>query len=490
MFVKKQFGMLRTMHIAGRFGLCTRQAWQYPRAMPCAMALRALHTSSMTEDHIATLKVRRDRMMQQLHDTCQWGEGERWGTAVTETGMERLALTDADKTVRDWFVEEAKGLGCNVTVDEMGNIFAVRPGTKPDLPPIYAGSHLDTQPTGGRYDGILGIMAGLEGLRVLQENDIRTSHPIGLVNWTSEEGARFPITMISSGVWAGVVPLEKAYASQDVGGSGATVRSELERIGYMGAIPATPEASPMAAHFELHIEQGPILENNQQKIGVVNGAQAYKWFTVEVKGRAAHTGTTPMDSRGDALLAAARMINHSNIVANKSGALASTGILTLQPGSVNVIPSHVRFSLDVRSKSDAIVTEVEQQLKRDFAAIAQGRDVEGYTPPSAGTVPMEVTWATDYHSPAVHFDEGCINAVRTSAAGVLGGSELFRDMTSGAGHDSVNTSKHVPTAMIFVPSKGGISHHPEEWTSEEDCALGAAVLLHAMLRYDREHTSK
>lgn len=293
--------------------------------------------------------------------------------------------------------------------------------------------------------------------------------------------------MSSSGVWAEKIPLERAYDLQEVGGGTATMKSELERIGYLGSVPASYRSNPMTAHFELHIEQGPILEAEKQKIGVVQGVQAYKWFTIDVEGRASHTGTTPFSARADALLMASRMIAHSNRVATKHSALASTGILTLSPGSVNTVPGNVRFSLDVRAPVDETVEAVETELKRDFTILAQGGSVEGE--PSQATayqpLPLSVNWTTDFVSPAVLFHQDCISAVRAAAKSVLGDNTLYRDMRSGAGHDSVYTSGIIPTTMIFVPSRNGISHHPEEWTSPEDCALGAEVLCHSVLRYDQ-----
>lgn len=270
------------------------------------------------------------------------------------------------------------------------------------------------------------------------------------------------------------------------------MRSELERIGYLGAVPASYRSTPMTAHFELHIEQGPILEAERQKVGVVQGVQAYKWYTIDVEGRASHTGTTPFSARADALLMASRMIAHSNRVASKHSALASTGILTLSPGSVNTVPGNVRFSLDIRAPANETVETVEAELKRDFAALAQGDSVEGE--PSQATLhqrlPLSVNWTTDFVSPAVLFHEDCISAVRAAAKSVLGDDSLYRDMSSGAGHDSVYTSQQFPTSMIFVPSKNGVSHHPEEWTSSEDCALGAEVLCQSVLRYDRMIAAK
>ncbi|KAG6366135.1 hypothetical protein INS49_000311 [Diaporthe citri] len=452
---------------------------------------RWIKTADMKESDLAAVKVDGRRLMDTLHHTCRFGTGLRWGRQAfhffkpTETGMSRLALSDTDKQARDWFVETTKSLGCSVTVDAMGNTFAVRPGRRSDVAPIFAGSHLDTQPAAGRYDGILGIQAGVEMLNLLRDHQVETEHPIGVVNWTNEEGARFPMSMSSSGVWAEDIPLERAHNLQEVGGGTATMRSELERIGYLGDIPASYRSTPMAAHFELHIEQGPILEAQQQKIGVVQGVQAYKWFTIDVEGR----GTTPFSARADALLLASQLITHSNRVAAKHSALASTGILTLSPGSVNTVPGHVRFSLDVRAAADSAVEAVESELKRDFEVLARRGSIDGDGGPSPQSqregLPLSVTWKTDFESPAVLFHQDCISAVRAAAKSVLGDEQLFRDMTSGAGHDSVYASKRCPTSMIFVPSKNGVSHHPEEWTSPEDCALGAEVLCQSVMRYDR-----
>ncbi|KAI1263940.1 hypothetical protein F5Y18DRAFT_428438 [Xylariaceae sp. FL1019] len=384
--------------------------------------------------------------------------------------MSRLALSDADKQARDWFADTTSSLGCDIKVDSMGNMFAVRPGRQGGLA-TFAGSHLDTQPSGGRYDGILGIQAGIEMLQVLKENHVETEYPVGVVNWTNEEGARFPISMVSSGVWAGDIAEEKAHALREVSGSGtATMRSELERIGYLGTVPASHKSTPMAAHFELHIEQGPVLEATKQKIGVVLGVQAYRWFTVQVDGRDAHTGTTPLANRGDAMLLAARLITHSHRLAAQHAALASTGILTLEPGSTNTIPSCVKFSLDIRAPADETVNALEADLKRDFARLAAGENVGGLLDGSVtGSEPLHVSWRTDSDSPATRFHPSCVDAVRASAVAVTGDERLVREMTSGAGHDSVYASRRCPTSMIFVPSRRGVSHNPEEYTAPEDC---------------------
>ncbi|KAF1993348.1 N-carbamoyl-L-amino acid hydrolase [Amniculicola lignicola CBS 123094] len=472
------------------------KSFEYPALRSCAgighrsftaTSKWRLRTKEMDEDMLKSLRVNRGRLMEDLHYTSQWGTGARWGEAPTETGMSRLALSDADKKARDWFVETTQALGCKTTVDAMGNIFAVRPGLRNDLPPTYAGSHLDTQPTGGRYDGVLGVTAGVEMLKVLADNWVETEYPVGVVNWTNEEGARFPISMVSSGVWAGSVPLETAHNLKEVLPGTKTMKEELRRIGYLGSTPASYEAMPMAAHFELHIEQGPLLEMSNKKIGVVKGVQAYKWFTVHIKGRDTHTGTTDLKSRADALLAASKMIVHSHRLATAHSALASTGILNLSPGSTNTVPGDVTFSLDIRSPSDATVTRMKQAILEDFQKIAAGEDVMGSNENCTSGLPLTVTITEDFSSPATLFDTDCITTVSSASHCVLGpnSNNLLMEMTSGAGHDSVYTSKRCPTSMIFVPCREGVSHNPEEFCKEEDCALGADVLLQSVIRFDR-----
>jgi hydantoinase/carbamoylase family amidase len=324
--------------------------------------------------------------------------------------MSRLSLSDTDKQARDWFAATTQSLGCKVTTDAMGNQFAIRPGLN-DGPATCTGSHLDTQPSGGRYDGILGITAGVEMLRALNDNWVETTYPVGVINWTNEEGARFPKSMVASGVWAGSISLEDAHNLKSVipAGDTATMGSELERIGYLGTTACSWDAMPIAAHFELHIEQGPILEAEQRKVGIVRGVQAYKWFTLTVSGRDSHTGATSFQHRADALLTASKMILASHRIATRHGALASTGILNLRPGSTNTVPGWVQFSLDVRSPKDETVEAVEKDCKAAFAAIAAGEDVEGV---NAGCAPSErfcsVEWRTDFVSPATNFHEDCI----------------------------------------------------------------------------------
>ena len=419
----------------------------------------------------------------------------------TEIGMSRLSLSDTDKQARDWFAETTTSLGCKVHVDEMGNQFAVRPGLSNDAPPTYAGSHLDTQPTGGRYDGILGVTAAVEMLRTLNDNWIETTYPVGAVNWTNEEGARFPMSMVSSGVWAGAIPLEKAHNLKSVIPSNdtATMKSELERIGYLGPVPASHKSTPMAAHFELHIEQGPILEAENRRIGVVQGVQAYKWFTITVRGRDSHTGATSFRHRADALLTASKMILASHKIAARHSALASTGILNLKPGSTNTVPGFVQFSLDVRSPLDETVETVERECKAAFTAIAAGENAEGVNDdchPSERTCTVE--WRTDFVNPATHFHKDCISCVQQASSDLCGGGEVSEKnvgswgklMTSGAGHDSVYTNKHFPTSMIFVPCRDGVSHNPAEYSSPDACGDGANVLMGAVLRYDKMRSER
>ncbi|TGO33138.1 hypothetical protein BHYA_0264g00110 [Botrytis hyacinthi] len=441
-----------------------------------------------------TRKVDRERLWKELHYTCQWGRGEKWGTGETDRGMSRLALSSADKQARDWFVETTKQLGCDVKIDTMGNIFAIRPGRK-DGPATYAGSHLDTQPTGGRYDGILGVHAGIEALRTMNDLDITTEYPTGVINWTNEEGARFPKSMISSGVWAHDIPLSVAHDLCEVNGP-ATMKSELERVGYLGATPTSYLDNPIGAHFELHIEQGPILEKSKTKIGAVTGVQAYRWYTITVRGRDCHTGTTDFENRSDAMLTAAKIILHSHNKAAEMGCLASTGILTLKPGSTNTVPGFVQFSLDIRSPEDQRLLNCEKELKRDFELIAAGEQMPTLGASGKRGKGCLVEWKMDTDSPATHFNKDCIRCVEESAGDLAGTdsgvrdrteavSESYRRIVSGAGHDSVYTSRHAPTSMIFVPCKDGVSHNPAEYCSPEDCGNGAQVLLGAMLRYDR-----
>ena len=289
--------------------------------------------------------------------------------------------------------------------------------------------------------------------------------------------------MVSSGVWAGAIPLKKAYdlASVVPGEERMTMRSELERIGNLGQMAADHEKGMhLAAHFELHIEQGPILERTKRQVGIVTGVQSYAWSTLHITGRATHTGTTDLASRSDALLAASKMIVRARRVAQEEGALASVGICEAKPGAVNTVPGAVKMSLDVRGKTDEIRVRAMNRLQTEFTAIANGTDT---TELAGKGEEVALDWQVDSVSEAVQFHQDNISCVRSAAEDVAGKDGIM-DMTSGAGHDSVYTSKVCPTSMVFVPCRNGVSHNPEEWCEPDDCSRGAQVLSDAVLRYD------
>ncbi|PVH97709.1 putative N-carbamoyl-L-amino acid hydrolase [Periconia macrospinosa] len=407
-----------------------------------------------------------------LRAACTWGN-------TPDGGMNRLTCNDDDKSVRDWFISETKKYGCFHKIDEMGNIFAIRPGQNNNLPPIAIGSHLDTQPTGGRYDGILGVVCGMELLRVLHTNNITTYAPVAVVDWTNEEGARFPPAMLCSGVYAGEFSTKYAQGRQDA--DGITLGAELQRIGYMGPTPCSFSENPILAHFEVHIEQGPILDFAEKAVGIVSGVQSIRWSNIEIQGREAHTGSTPMDRRNDALLGAAKMIVETNRIVTETkvgprGGRATIAVINSSPQSINTISGKVSLGLDIRAPADSDSELIELQCKKSFEKICEEHGL---------TMSFDNFWV----SPAVVFDQIMVECVRRSAA------ELACDMeiVSGAGHDSVYTSRKVPTAMIFVRCRDGVSHHPSEFSREEDCAAGAEALLGAYLRYDdyiRRSTAK
>uniref|UniRef100_A0A093XH97 Putative hydrolase n=1 Tax=Talaromyces marneffei PM1 TaxID=1077442 RepID=A0A093XH97_TALMA len=318
----------------------------------------------------------------------------------TDTGMARLTLTDADAKVRRWLSDQVQKLGCALHIDQMGNMFARQKGRLNSPAPMIAmGSHLDTQPRGGRYDGILGIMAALEVLRTMKESGYHTAFDVGLVNWT-----KFPKSMTSSGVWAGDIPLQEAWDLRDIHNPNITLKSELERHNYLGEIACSYDSAsgyPLSAHFELHIEQGPILEHTNRSIGVVQGSQAYRWLSFTISGRDAHTGTTPLSARRDPLLAASRMIASSNEIAQRYGALASTGIFKIPSNaSTNTIASEVTFTLDIRHPDDTVVDTVQAECLESFNKIA-AQDGKG----------VSFAWQIDTDSAAVRFDENLVRVM-------------------------------------------------------------------------------
>ena len=400
------------------------------------------------------------RLWDTLMETARFG-----GTA--KGGIKRLTLTDEDKQVRDWFKAQAESLGCTVTVDEVGNMFARRPGRRDDLPPIAIGSHLDTQPTGGKFDGVLGVLGALEALRTLVLAGYETNAPIEVVNWTNEEGSRFAPAMLCSGVFAGVFTTEYANGREDR--DGKRFGDELERIGYRGAEKAG--GHELGALFELHIEQGPILEAEDRVIGVVQGVQGMRWYEVTVTGQDAHTGATPMHLRKNALLGAARMIERVHRIAldHAPAAVGTVGLVEVRPNSRNVVPGEVFFCVDFRHPDEAVLDRMEAQFR---AAL----------PEVMAPLQLEFDGKRIWESPAVAFDPELIECVRKGAEQA---GYPMRDMVSGAGHDACYIARVAPTTMIFVPCLGGVSHNESESTTFDECAAGAQVLLNAVLEYDR-----
>jgi N-carbamoyl-L-amino-acid hydrolase len=410
------------------------------------------------------LKIDPERLWGDLMETAKIG-------ATPKGGICRLTLTDLDRQVRDWFKAQAEMLGCTVTIDDMGTMFARRAGQRDDVPPIAMGSHLDTQPTGGKFDGALGVLAALEALRTLHRAGYETFAPIEVVNWTNEEGARFAPPMIASGVFAGVYKRDWAAARTDR--AGESFGTALDKIGYRG--PQRSGDHKLSAFFEVHIEQAPYLEAEGKDIGVVTGVQAMRWYEMTVIGQDSHAGTTPMPRRHDALLGAARVVEAVNTNARRyPSAVGTVGILEVKPSSPNVIPGEVFLTLDLRDPEASVLDRLEKEIAAEADRIAS-------------ELGLTVALKTISTEPAVRFDADCIAAVRASAA-VSGYSA--RDMISRAGHDAAFVSRVAPSSMIFVPCKDGISHNEVEYSSKEQCAAGAQVLLQAVLDYDRRLAEK
>ncbi|MCF7929727.1 MAG: Zn-dependent hydrolase [Spirochaetales bacterium] len=380
-------------------------------------------------------------------------------------GVTRLALSDEDKKARDLFVSWLEELDMEITIDEMGNIFGKMPGKNNDLDPVMSGSHIDSQPKGGRFDGILGVMGALEVARTLKENNIQLERPYIVVDWTNEEGSRFSPAMVSSGVWAGELSLDWAYNRTDI--NGKKQGEELERIGYKGSVPA--KKHPVHAYYEYHIEQGPILEREDKTIGAPKGIVCLHWYDIYLEGEANQVGPTPMVGRHDALVAASEMITAVNKMPAKMGIdnlVATVGEIQNQPNSRNIIPNGVHFTVDIRSWDDDLAIRGWESLKKDFNEIAERHG----TP-----LRMEETWRVE-HAP---FDDRLVKRVLETAE-EIGYSSHY--MVSGAGHDASYMNHFCPTAMIFVPSINGRSHVEVENTSWEDCAAGANVLLHSVIK--------
>ena len=403
---------------------------------------------------MTNLSIDRERLWASMMEMAKIG-------ATAKGGNNRQALTDLDREGRDLFVRWCEEAGLSVTVDRMGSIFARRPGRNPDLPPVLAGSHLDTQPTGGKFDGVFGVLAALEVIRTLNDHGVETDAPIEIVNWTNEEGARFAPPMVASGVFAGVFSLEEGWGKTDA--EGKTIGEELRRIGYAGGMECSGRA--YAAYFEPHIEQGPILEREGKTIGIVTDAQGARWYEITVTGQEGHAGATPMEMRSDALVAAARLVLDIQQIGLRQApnGRATVGILRVSPGSPNVVPGSVFFTVDIRHPDAGVIEEMHDDL-RNMVERASGE----------AAVELKETW----YSPPVAFDHNCVDAVREAARAY---GYPARPLISGAGHDAVYAQRVVPSAMIFVPCEKGLSHNEAENVTPEDLEAGGNVLLHAVL---------
>ncbi|MEO5805853.1 Zn-dependent hydrolase [Devosia sp.] len=402
------------------------------------------------------LRINGDRLWGSLMDMAKIGPG-------IAGGNNRQTLTDEDGEGRQLFRRWCEEAGMSMGVDQMGTMFMTRPGTDPDALPVYVGSHLDTQPTGGKYDGVLGVLAALEVVRSMNDLGIQTKHPIVVTNWANEEGARFAPAMLASGVFAGIHSLEFGYGRKDP--DGKTYGDELKRIGWQGD--EVVGARKMHAYFEYHIEQGPILEAENKQIGVVTHGQGLWWLEFTLTGKEAHTGSTPMNMRVNAGLAMARILEMVQTVAmeHQPGAVGGVGQMKFSPNSRNVLPGTVVFTVDIRSPELAKLNSMRARIEAEAPAICEALGV-GYAVEAVG------------HFDPVTFDPTLVARVR-KAAEDLGYSHM--DVISGAGHDACWTNKVAPSTMIMCPCVGGLSHNEAEEISKEWSTAGADVLLHAVL---------
>jgi beta-ureidopropionase / N-carbamoyl-L-amino-acid hydrolase len=397
------------------------------------------------------------RLWASIIETAEFG-------ALSQGGLRRLSLSPEDGLVRDWLRTKCEALGCTVRIDEVGNMFALWRGGTSALDPIAIGSHMDTQPTGGKFDGVLGVLGGLEVLRTLAAENYRTRHPLMLINWTNEEGSRFSPAMLGSGAHAGIFDRDVVYETRD--NDGLRFRDALDSINYLGN--EKLGSVKFRAMFELHIEQGPLLETAHRDIGVVLGVQGVRWFDVKLRGQEAHSGSTPLQHRRDALCAAARLVTAVRAIAESSReGVGTVGSLKVIPNSRNVIPGEVLLTIDLRNASEIGLDQMQSRL---LVQLDQLR-IEGFEP--------EISEA--WRNPALRFDSDCIAAVRHGA--VQAGLET-KDLVSGAGHDAAYVARVAPTAMIFIPCKDGLSHNQAESATFEQCANGVQVLLNSVISYD------
>jgi len=402
-----------------------------------------------------SIRVDGSRLWQSLMDLAKIG-------ATPKGGVRRLALTDLDRQGRDLVVSWLRGAGTSVEIDGAGNIFAVRRGRE-DVAPVLTGSHVDTQPSGGKFDGNYGVLAGLEVLRTLNDAGVTTNKPVGVAIWTNEEGTRFIPTMGGSGAFAHVFTLDYLLSQRDV--DGISFGDALRKIGYAGSAPVG--ARSVDAYFEAHIEQGPILEAESRVIGVVTGALGQRWYDCVWTGQDAHAGPTPMETRHDAMRGAARMVEAVNAIAQRHApdGRGTVGFMQVRPNSRNVIPGEVSMSVDFRHPDDEALATMDRELRAAAATIARDLRLE-----------CELKQVVAF--PASHFNVDCIDSVQR-ATEMLGYTN--RRIVSGAAHDAVYLSRVAPTSMIFVPCKDGISHNEIEDAQAEHLEAGANVLLHAVL---------
>jgi N-carbamoyl-L-amino-acid hydrolase len=383
--------------------------------------------------------------------------------ATAKGGCKRLTLTDLDKEARNLFIRWCTDAGCAVSIDAMGNIFARRAGADDRLPPVMMGSHLDTQPTGGKFDGVLGVLGALEVLRSINDLKIKTKYPIEIANWTNEEGSRYAPAMLSSGVFAGVYTTEFAYSRVDA--EAKSLADELTRIGFKGPEPVG--GRPIHAFFELHIEQGPILEDENIDIGVVTHGQGQRWYEIKLIGFESHAGSTPMPRRKDALLGAAQIVTLVNAIGLSHAPLAvsTVGMLNTYPNSRNVIPGEVFMTCEFRYPDDAKLAHMDAELRAGVDKICE-------------RIGLGCDLKQIFYYPPVAFSEACVDAVRRAAQHY---GYSHRNIVSGAGHDACYLARVAPTAMIFTPCVDGISHNEAEDIRPQWATAGANVLMHAVL---------
>jgi len=404
------------------------------------------------------LRIDIDRLLRRLSDLAQMG-------AAPDGGVRRLALTEADKLGRDVLVDWLKASGLTVSIDQVGNILGLRPGAASgrDLAPVLIGSHLDTVETGGRYDGSYGVLAALEVLQTLNDHQVQTGPPVALIAFTGEEGSRFAPDMLGSQVFCGQLSVEAAWAAQ--GFDGCLFGDELRRIGYAGDQP--PGQVRPQAYVELHIEQGPVLDQLDLPIGAVEAVTGITWLEVTFSGQANHAGTTPMDARRDAGVAAARLITAARAVALSLGAgqRATCGRIAFSPDAINVIPSQAVLTVDLRNEDAQRLQQAEAPLVQEIKRIEAQEGVSASLRSLVRVAPAR-------------FDPALVTTIEQSAASL---GYASRRMTSGAGHDAQIMARLCPAAMIFIPSRGGVSHNPAEYSTEQALEAGANVLLHTVL---------